>query len=196
MTTQITINSVVNQNIPANAAENFEHPEVRAAVELFTNSINNIMRSLEQFGGITQKDVALWSSLIPSDTLLTHQLRRLYIVTSVSLVYGDFVQIYNDAGTAKVRKSNATAGSVRRAHGFCNVQAGTAAGERTEIIVGSGILSITGVVAGDDLYLGTTAGTVSTTPATGVGQLEQYIGFGVKTDVAFINIVPGTYIQR
>lgn len=191
-----TINSQVNLNLPATVPEGFTTPEIRSAVEMFINAQQNMLRALEAYLGITQKDMTLWSSLTPSDTLLAHQLNRLYITAGEALSYGNFINLYNDAGTLKARKANATSGIARRAHGFCSTVGGTSVGSRGEVILKSGILSIAGVSPGQELYLSTTAGLATGSPATGAGQTEQHLGVGVATDLAMINISGGQFIQH
>lgn len=190
------INSVVNLNTPATVPDAFQDPEVRSAVELFINTMNNLLRSIEQYTGITQKDITLWNSLLPSDTLLRHQAGRLYVVASETINNGHFINLHNNAGVLNVRKAQGTAGAVRPAHGFCSTNGGLIAGQRGEVILSQGLLAISGVLPGQAVYLSTVAGTAQSTPLTGAGQLEQYLGVGVATDLVYIDIATGPYIQH
>lgn len=190
------INSLVNINVPAQVPEAFQDAEVRAAVELTINSSNNILRALEQYLGITQKDITLWDFLIPSDTLLAHQLKRLYVTAGEDISFGHFVNLYNDGGVLKCRKAQGTAGNVRPARGFCSTSGGILTGERGEIIIGEGLLAVSGLNPGEAIYLSTTAGSPTITPLTGAGQLEQFLGFGVAGSLAYVDIAQGPYIQH
>lgn len=190
------INSVINLALPSSSPDNFQDPQVKAAVDLFLISMNNFLREFEKYVGVTQKDMALWSSLLPSDTLLSHQMRRLYVTAGANLILSDLIQLYNDAGTLKARKAQATAGTVRAADGFCSTADGILTGQRGEVILSSGIATITGVNPGDRLYLSTAAGQATLVAPAGVGQLEQFVGIGVSVNVAFINIANGPYIQH
>lgn len=189
------INSQVNLGIPGSVPDNFQNNEVRAAVRMFINVAQNLQRAIEQYVGITQKDVSLWQTLQPSDTLLAHQTNRLYVVTDEDLVFGNFIYLYDDAGTLKVKKADSSV-LTKPARGFCNVVGGTLTGDVTEIIVGQGILPLSGIAPGQEVYLSTTPGVGSATPDTAAGHLEQFLGFGVATDVAYISITQGQYIAH
>ena len=192
----IPINSVINLALPGSAPDNFTNPQVRAAVDLFLVSMNNLLREIEKYGGITTKDITLVPSLVPSDTLLHHQLGRLYVVASENLILGDIINLHLDVGLLKARRANAASGSVRPANGFCSTVNGILAGAKSEVILYQGICSITGVVRGDRLFLAASAGQATTTPPTGVGQLEQFLGIGVDTNIAYMNMTGGQYIQH
>lgn len=196
MAGQVPVNSVVNLNAPATVPDGFENPEVRAAVELFLGSQLNLLRALEQYVGITQKDITLWNSIVPSDTLLRHQAGRLYVTASEAISFGHFINLHNNAGVLNCRKAQGTAGTVRVAQGYCNDADGAAIGERTEVILSSGLLAVGGVAPGQAIYLSTVAGVPTTVPLTGAGQLEQFLGIGVATNLVYIDISLGQYIQH
>lgn len=189
-------NSVVNLNIPASAPDGFTNPEIQAAVELFIVGANNILRAIEQYVGPTQKDVSIWPDIIPSDTLIRHFAGRLYVIASENLNNGDFINLHLSGGVLKVRKANATSGTVRRAMGYCSTSGGILTGAIGEVILSQGLLTIAGVIPGDLLFLSTSAGQATTTAPTGAGQLEQYLGVGVDTNLVYIDIATGQYIQH
>jgi hypothetical protein len=196
MPTGSSINSVINLNIPATVPDAFENPEVRAAVELFLNTLNNLLRNLELFGGISPKDVTTWNDLLPSDTLLRHQLGRLYPIANETLAFGSFINLHNNAGVINARKANAASGLVKPAHGYCSQAGGITAGNRGEIILSQGLLGIGGVSPGAPIYLSTTPGVATLVAPTGAGQLEQFLGIAVATDIVYIDISLGQYIQH
>lgn len=196
MTHVTSINSLIDLSLPSVTPEAFENPEVRAALEIFITTQTNLLHALEQYLGVTQKDTSLWSILKASDTLLAHQLNRFYAIAGENLAQNDIINIYNDSGTAKARKANATSGSVRPARGFCSTTGGVTSGNRGEFILSQGIIAVSGVVAGDIVYLSTTAGTLTLTAPTGAGQLEQFFGFGVATDLVLMNLSGGPYVQH
>lgn len=190
------INSSINIGLPAEAPQGFKHPEVRAAVDLLIQTANNLIRQVEQYCGVTQKDPSLWSSLIPQETLLRQNLGRLYCIAGVNIAFGEFVNLYDDAGVLKARLAEATSGNVRKAHGYCSTSGGIAIGTSGEIILSQGLLAIAGIAPGQNIFLSTTPGIPSVVAATAAGQLEQFLGFGVATNLAYIDIATGPYVQH
>lgn len=189
-------NSVINLNVPAVAPDGFEDPQVKAAVELFLNGMNNLLREMERYGGFTQKDITLWSSLLPTDTLLRHQTGRLYVTASEAISLGDFVNLHNNAGVLNARKANGASGAVKATRGFCSTVGGIALGARGEVILSQGLLTISGVNPGDNVFLSATPGQGTLTALTGAGQLEQYLGTAVATNLVYVDITMGQYIQH
>lgn len=189
-------NSVINLNLPATAPDGFDEPQVKAAVELFLAAQNNMLREFERYSGITQKDMTLWSSLLPTDTLLRHQLGRFYVTASEALLFADFINIHNVAGVANVRKANAANGLVKPARGFCSTVGGVALGAKCEVILSQGLLAVAGVNPGDVLFLSVVPGLGTLIAPTGGGQLEQFLGVGVATNLVYVDISMGNYIQH
>lgn len=193
------LNSLINISLPAQVPENFTQPEVVQAVRMFIGALTALIQGIEQFTGITQKDTTQWSVLSPNDTLLKANLGRLYIMAGENMNYFHFANIYNDTGVAKARKATSFDvgdAAPRKCHGYCNQAGGAIAGTMTEIIVGQGIMPITGVVAGADLWLSPSSGLAQLTPDTTATHLEQHLGFGVGTDIAYVDIALGTYAQH
>lgn len=190
------VNSVINLNVPASAGDLYSEPEVKGLADLVVNAFTNLLSELERYSGFTQKDITLWNSLTPSDTLLKHQLGRLYVVAGENLAFGDFVNCYNDAGTLKVRKANGAAGLVKPARGFCSTAAGILTGNKGEVILSQGLLAIAGLLPGQAIYLSNVPGQAAIAPLVGVGDLEQYIGYGIANNLAYIEIAGGQYIQH
>lgn len=193
---QLPIASLINLYLPASSPEFFKDPEVRAAVDMFLTGFANFLRGFEQYTGATQKDVTQWSSLLPSDTIISGQHRRLYGIASETLAYGNFINLVNSAGTLKFRKSDGAAGLVKPCHGWCSTSGGIPIGEVGEVTLKTGLLAVAGIAPGQAIYQSTTPGLATTTALTGAGQLEQFIGIGVVTDLAYIDISLGQYIQH
>lgn len=104
------------------------------------------------------------------------------IATSESLAAGDFVNIWNDAGTPKVRKADATTAG-KEAQGFV-IAAFTHPTEATVYFEGTNT-AITGATAGT-VFLSTTAGGFTSTAPSTTGNVVQSIG--VATDATSINV--------
>lgn len=190
------INSIVNLNIPSSAPDGFTDPQVRAAVEMFLVAQLNMLRSFELYTGATQKDITLWASLQPTDTLIRHQAGRLYVTAGENINAGDFVNLYLDAAILKCRKAQATAGSVRPARGYCSTAGGILLGDRGEVILSQGILEIGGVVPGTSYFLATSAGQATAVAPVAAGQLEQFLGVGIADNLLYIDIALGAYVQH
>ena len=89
------------------------------------------------------------------------------------LVAGDFVNIFDDTGTIKVQKANAT-DALQEAHGFV-IEAVTAPADATVYVDGQND-AVTGLTPGVDYFLAATDGAVTNTAPTATGNLVQRVG--------------------
>lgn len=105
------------------------------------------------------------------------------ILTSEALSAGDFVNIFNNAGTANVRKSDAST-SGKYAHGF--VLAGFGSGVSATVYFEGANTSVTGMTPGDVWMSATTPGLATATPPGTAGQVVQYLG--IATSATSINV--------
>jgi hypothetical protein len=190
------INSQINLGIPDTPPDGLKSGEVKELYAFTINAMNNILRNLEQFVGITTKDITQWSQLTPQDTLLRHEAGRLYVIAGENLSFGSFVGLVNNAGVLNVKKAFSTNPNPLPAVGYCNIPGGAIAGQITEIILSQGILSVTGLNPGQPIYLSGTPGVPSTTPDTTVFHIEQFLGIGIATNLAYIDISLGEYVQH
>jgi hypothetical protein len=103
---------------------------------------------------------------------------------SEALNGGDFVNIWNDAGTLRVRKADATAPGGKDAHGFV-LEA--VAGAATAAVYTDGINDqLTGLTGGPGMFLATTPGQVTATAPSATGAVVQRVGVRLSaTEVAF-----------
>lgn len=100
------------------------------------------------------------------------------IVASENLAAGDFVNIYNDGGTAKVRKADAsTAG--KYAHGF--VLEAVTSGDPALVYCEGPNTAVTGATPGEVFLSATTAGGFTSSAPTGTGKVVQKIGVATAT---------------
>lgn len=104
------------------------------------------------------------------------------IVASEALVAGDYVNIWNDSGTPKARKADATAAG-KEAHGF--VLSGVSA-TQTALVYHEGTnTQVTGQTGGN-VFLATTPGLGTPTAPSGAGNVVQRLGVAVSaTAVSF-----------
>jgi hypothetical protein len=93
------------------------------------------------------------------------------IISFEDLVAGDFVNIFDDGGTPKVRKADASNG--RDANGF--VLSGVTAPALATVYFEGTNTQLSAMTPGARQYLDT-AGGVTETPNTTSGQLHQYLG--------------------
>lgn len=93
------------------------------------------------------------------------------IISFEDLIAGDFVNIFDDGGVAKVRKADATNG--RDANGF--VLAGVTSPAPATVYFEGTNTQLSGMTVGARQYLDT-AGGITETPKTTSGDLHQYLG--------------------
>lgn len=98
------------------------------------------------------------------------------IVASEALAAGDFVNVHNVTGTAKVRKADATV-SGKEAHGF--VLAAVTLGANANVFFEGTNTGVTSQTPGP-VFLSATAGQATATPPTGTGKVVQRVGFAVS----------------
>jgi len=103
--------------------------------------------------------------------------------TTENLSAGDLVNLYNDSGTIKARKADASNG--RRAHGFV-LSAVTSPNNATVYLDGT-ITGLTSLTPGAAYYLsGSTAGAATATAPTTSGYISQEIGVALSaTEINF-----------
>ncbi len=105
------------------------------------------------------------------------------IPSSENLAAGDFVNLWDDAGTLKARKADATT-SGKEADGFV-LAAVTAPANATVYFEGTNNQR-TGLTPGARQYLHTTAGGVTDTPPSTAGNVVQYLGKAISaTEITF-----------
>jgi len=92
---------------------------------------------------------------------------------SENLAAGNFVNVFNDAGTTKVRKADATVAG-KEANGFV-LSAVTAGNDATVYFEGTNN-QLSGLTGGSVYFLSTTAGAVSSTAPSSSGNVVQRIG--------------------
>lgn len=166
--------SIVNsKTTSAGAADSGKLPALNANGVLDDSIINATVASaankVVKLDGSGKLDVTVMPTGIGADTAS--------IVASEALAAGDLVNIWNDAGTAKVRKADAsTAG--KEAHGF--VLAAVSASANATVYFEGTNTQCTGLTPGVQFLSAATAGkTVSAAP-TGTGKAVQRVGFAIS----------------
>lgn len=103
--------------------------------------------------------------------------------TTENLSAGNLVNLFNDSGTVKARKADASNG--RRAHGF--VLTGTTSPNNATVYLDGTITGLTGLTPGAAYYLsGSTAGAATATAPSTAGYISQEIGIALSaTEINF-----------
>ncbi len=103
--------------------------------------------------------------------------------TTENLSAGDLVNLYNDSGTIKARKADASNG--RRAHGF--VLSSVTSPNNATVYLDGTITGLTGLTPGSAYYLsGSSAGAATATAPTTSGYISQEIGIALSaTEINF-----------
>lgn len=104
------------------------------------------------------------------------------IVAGENLAAGDFVNVYNDSGTPKVRKADATTAG-KEAHGF--VLAVVTSGNNANVYFEGTNTQVSGATAGV-IYLSASAGGFTSTAPSSSGNVVQKLGVAVSaTAISF-----------
>lgn len=129
-----------------------------------------------------------YNKYLASPSLVQPQnLNRLIVTAGVALDFGSLIglELVGDVVTAKLAKGGPT--DSLRAVGYCNVPGGVAMGSLCEVIIGVGLLGVSGATVGTGYYLSETAGTVGTFPP-GSG-LVQFVGVGILPDYIYLRLI-------
>lgn len=116
------------------------------------------------------------------------------IQASEDLAAGDYVNIYDDSGTTRCRKADASAANAgKRAHGF--VLAAVTSGNNATVYFEGANTQLSGLTGGETNFLSaTTPGAVTATAPTTTGYILQELG--VATSATEINTEIGEPIIR
>lgn len=109
------------------------------------------------------------------------------VIASENLAAGDMVNVFNDSGTLKARKADASqANAGYRAHGFVLASV-TANGSNTASVYVEGIVTgLSSLTPGATYFLSGTAGAITTTAPTTAGHCVQEVGVALSdTELAF-----------
>jgi hypothetical protein len=125
-------------------------------------------------GKIVQTDSGglLDPSLFPAGVLAQSKV----LPASEDLAAGDFVNVWDDTGTPKVRLATAST-SGKEAHGF--VLASVSSGGNATVYFEGQNTQVTGATAGNVFLSAATPGGFTSTPPSGTGKIVQRIGTAV-----------------
>lgn len=176
------LNSAINAGLPSSVPENITTPDGKSVFSTMIQVVTNLINAIEQYCGVTQKDITQWSTLAPADTIVAYNMGRLYVRATVALSYGVMINLFDSGAELQARKADEGAG--RRCHGYMNVPGGVAIGDFCEVILINGLVQIIGVVRGSTYWLANNG--LITAAAS-----NQVIGFGVATNWLYVAIDSG-----
>lgn len=103
-----------------------------------------------------------------------------------NLSAGNFVNIYDDSGTTKVRKADASGGNAKKADGY--VLAGVTSGQTATVYYGNVNNQLSGMTKGAIQYLsGTAGGRTETAPST-AAHIVQRLGKAISATEMLVEI--------
>lgn len=114
------------------------------------------------------------------------------IVASENLTAGDFVNVFNDGGTVKCRKADASQGFTKQADGY--VKANVTSSQNASVYFEGINSGLAGLTIGAKYYLSATAGGVTATAPTTTGHIAQPVGKALSATELSIEI--GEPIKR
>lgn len=152
------------------------------------NAMQQVIQALVNNAGINSQPPAQWSQFAGNpSTVLQNNMGRFYVTATEQLAYGAMISLTTNGTLIEAQNANAT-DNTRPAHGFCNVVGGIAPGVVGEVILGSGIVQISGLTIGKQYWLSGANGLVQATKPGVGGSIAQFIGFAIATNQLFCNI--------
>lgn len=133
---------------------------------------------------------SLHGSIITPNSIATEKQGAVSITASEDLVAGDFVHVWNSAGSFRVRKASAASGAVYEAHGFVLDTVSSGASVRVYHV---GYNEKLGNMAPGAQFLSAVPGQVAGRPPTTVGTLVQRIGYAPSSNT--LNFSPSQAIR-
>lgn len=165
-----------------------EDPKLYNLLEPVYLAIHSVGNNFLYSCGTSRIAGSEYSRLNQSPALVQpHNLNRLIVTAAEALAFGSLVNLALVGSVVKASLAKGGPTDAKRAMGYCNVPGGVAADALVEIIVGTGLLGVSGATVGTVYYLGTTAGTISTS-APGSG-LVQYVGVGILPDQVYLSLI-------
>lgn len=188
--------SAVNFRLPLQVPTEID-PKIKEAISPLYAALQQVFQAFVNNCGTDQQDQASWASLAsqePASTLLSGNLRRLYVVASENIAFGAMINLFSNAGVLNARNANST-NATKTADGFCTTSGGIVAGAVGEVQLSTGVCSINGLTIGQNYWLSATNGLVQAGPDTTAGHIEQLIGKAITTTQLYVNIAP-SWIQH
>lgn len=105
------------------------------------------------------------------------------LVASENLAAGNLVNVWDDSGTVKVRKADASSAS-KRAHGF--VLSSVTSGATATVYFEGTVTGLSSLTLGGNYFLSATAGGITTTAPSTATHIVQQVGVAISaTELSF-----------
>lgn len=172
-----TPNFLIPYSVPASVPALLV-PVIRPIYIAFQNIINTLIT----FAGIAPRAPSeILLSLNDPTAILANNTHRFYTQATEDILPNQLVNLTASIGVLSVRLANATDGT-KQCDGFCSSPSTVVAGAIGEFILNDGrIQGLTGLTVGSRYYLSTVPGSITTTPPTAAGNLQQSIGIAIST---------------
>lgn len=166
--------SIINsKTTSAGAGDSGKIPALNASGILDDTIVNATVTSsaskLVKLDGSGKLDITVMPTGIGADTAS--------ILASEALAAGDLVNIYNNAGTANIRKADASA-SGKEAHGF--VLSAVSSGANGTVYFEGTNTQVTGLTPGVQFLSASTPGKSTTTAPSSSGNVVQIVGIATS----------------
>ena len=150
------------------------------------NACRSLAIGLDSASGAIGRDPSEWAQT-GTNALRLQNMTRVYVMFSESVIAGNIINLYNNAGVLNARKAGGAALAGGLARGF--VIASVTSGSYGEVFLGGANAFISGLTPGTPYYLSTgTAGLL--TPTAPGGGLTQDVGFALSSSVLWFNPLP------
>lgn len=191
----MSYNSAIDFRVAQNPPDNLD-PKIRAALvepyQVFQTLIQAIITNTQAAPLIVSEQAAV-ATQAPASTILSGNLRRLYVEAEEDLSFGMIISLHNVAGDLRARKANAT-NNTKIGDGFCSTAGGILTGAIGEVQLSTGIATIGGLTIASRYWLSTTSGLIVAAAPVAAGNIEQLIGIALTTTQLYVNM--GAWIQH
>jgi len=184
-----SVNFLIPQSPPADLST-----ELQSALSQIYLCLQQVIQCFVNNCGISSQSPSQWSSFAGNgNTILRSNLGRFYVTAAERIAYGAAINIFALNGTTYVRNANAT-DNTKSCMGFCDTAGGIVANSVGEVIIGSGLVSLSGLTVGTSYYLATVGGYITSGRPSSSGNIEQYVGFAISQTQLYFNV--GGYVQH
>ena len=115
------------------------------------------------------------------------------VAASENLAAGDQVNLWDDSGTLKARKADATAAG-KESHGF--TESAVTSGANATVLFDGTISGLSGLTLGAKYFLSTTAGGITATAPSTVNNVVQPVGVAASaTELVYERGEPGAIVS-